>query len=90
MHGGLSPQLKNIEQINQIPRPMEVPDNGLFCDLVWSDPQFDLEGWDDNERGVSFVFGEDVLKNFLKNNDLDLVVRAHQVVEDGYEFFCNR
>ena len=56
---------------------MEIPDNGLFCDLVWSDPQFDLEGWDDNERGVSFVFGEDVLKKFLDNNELDLVVRAH-------------
>lgn len=30
------------------------------------------------------------MKVFLRKNDLDLICRAHQVVEDGYEFFCNR
>ena len=50
----------------------------------------DSDGWDDNERGVSFTFGTDIVKNFLEENDLDLICRAHQVVEDGYEFFANR
>lgn len=63
---------------------------GLLCDLLWSDPDKEVKKWADNERGVSFVFGFDVLKAFLRKNDLDLVCRAHQVVEDGYEFFCNR
>jgi serine/threonine-protein phosphatase PP1 catalytic subunit len=39
---------------------------------------------------VSFVFGADVVTNFLEVQDLDLIVRAHQVVEDGYEFFAGR
>jgi serine/threonine-protein phosphatase PP1 catalytic subunit len=39
---------------------------------------------------VSYVFGGDVVANFLRKNDLDLIVRAHQVVEDGYEFFHQR
>jgi serine/threonine-protein phosphatase PP1 catalytic subunit len=39
---------------------------------------------------VSFTFGGDVVRQFLRRHDLDLVVRAHQVVEDGYEFFAGR
>lgn len=46
--------------------------------------------WGDNERGVSFTFGADVVQKFLHKHDLDLVCRAHQVVEDGYEFFAKR
>lgn len=46
------------------------------------------KGWGENDRGVSFVFGADVVSNFLEAQDLDLLVRAHQVVEDGYEFFA--
>lgn len=48
------------------------------------------QGWAENDRGVSFVFGADVVATFLERHDLDLLVRAHQVVEDGYEFFAGR
>lgn len=61
-----------------------------ICDLLWSDPDKDIEGWGENDRGVSFTFGGDVVAKFLKKHDLDLVCRAHQVVEDGYEFFAKR
>eukprot|EP00553_Chaetoceros_curvisetus_P008096 CAMPEP_0204623578 /NCGR_PEP_ID=MMETSP0717-20131115/9306_1 /ASSEMBLY_ACC=CAM_ASM_000666 /TAXON_ID=230516 /ORGANISM="Chaetoceros curvisetus" /LENGTH=320 /DNA_ID=CAMNT_0051638699 /DNA_START=306 /DNA_END=1268 /DNA_ORIENTATION=- len=90
MHGGLSPQLSSVDQIQNISRPCEVPDTGLLCDLLWSDPDVDQSGWNENDRGVSFTFGIDVVHEFLNRHDLDLVVRAHQVVEDGYEFFANR
>ena len=43
-----------------------------------------------NDRGVSFTFGSKIVNEFLNKHDLDLVVRAHQVVEDGYEFFAGR
>ena len=49
-----------------------------------------MSGWQDNDRGVSFVFGKDIVEHFLQENDLDLICRAHQVVEDGYEFFADR
>lgn len=90
MHGGLSPGLSHMDQIKRLPRPANVPDQGLICDLLWSDPTKELQGWDDNERGVSYIFGEDVVENFLHRHDLDLICRAHQVVEDGYEFFARR
>ncbi|OMJ89185.1 hypothetical protein SteCoe_8736 [Stentor coeruleus] len=90
MHGGLSPELNNMEQIRSIMRPMDVPESGLVCDLLWSDPDKDVQGWGENERGVSFTFGSDVVNGFLKRQELDLICRAHQVVEDGYEFFAKR
>ena len=90
MHGGLSPDFKNIDDLRKISRPCEIPDSGLICDVVWSDPDGNVLGWDENERGVSFVFGINVIKKFLNDNSLDLICRAHQVVEDGYEFFGDR
>ena len=72
MHGGLSPDLKNIQSIQDISRPTDIVD------------------YDENDRGVSVIFGEKVVTDFNKKNDLDLIIRAHQVVDEGYEFFANR
>jgi len=78
-HGGLSPDLQSMEQIRRIMRPTDVPDTGLLCDLLWSDPDKDVQGWGENDRGVSFTFGADVVSKFLNRHDLDLICRAHQV-----------
>ena len=90
IHGGLSPELKSLQQIQNIPRPTDVPDTGMICDFLWSDPDQDVQGWGENDRGVSYTFGEQVIDEFLKRFDFDLIVRAHQVVENGYEFFAKR
>ena len=71
-------------------RPTDVPDSGLLCDLLWSDPERGVEEYGDNDRGVSFTFGENVVKKFAQKHDIDLICRAHPVVEDGYAFFSRR
>ena len=90
MHGGLSPDLQSLNNIKQIVRPTEVPDKGLLCDLLWSDPEKDCEDWAPNTRGISVLFNEKIVENTLDELDIDLVCRAHQVVELGYEFFAQR
>jgi serine/threonine-protein phosphatase PP1 catalytic subunit len=89
-HGGPSPELTNLDAVRRITRPTDVPDTGIICDLLWADPDKDIQGWCENDRGVSYMFGPDVASSFLAMHDLDLIARAHQVVEDGYEFFANR
>ncbi|XP_038702243.1 serine/threonine-protein phosphatase PP1-like isoform X2 [Tripterygium wilfordii] len=79
MHGGISPDLRNLDQIRNLQRPTDVPDSGLLCDLLWSDPSNDIQGWGANDRGVSYTFGADRVIEFLKKHDIDLIVRAHQI-----------
>ncbi|KAF5310634.1 hypothetical protein D9619_008093 [Psilocybe cf. subviscida] len=69
MHGGLSPDLQSMEQIRRVMRPTDVPD---------TDPDKDITGWSENDRGVSFTFGPDVVSRFLQKHDMDLICRAHQ------------
>ncbi|KAI0052878.1 phosphoprotein phosphatase PPZ [Auriscalpium vulgare] len=90
VHGGLSPSLQSMEDIKAIQRPTDVPDYGLLNDLLWSDPSDSALDWEDNERGVSYCFGKAVINDFLVRYDMDLICRAHMVVEDGYEFWNDR
>ncbi|KAI6188976.1 Serine/threonine-protein phosphatase [Aphelenchoides besseyi] len=90
MHGGLSPQLVNIDQLRTLPRPQDPPNPSMGIDLLWADPDQWAKGWQANTRGVSYVFGQDVVVETCNKLDIDLVARAHQVVQDGYEFFANR
>jgi hypothetical protein len=69
-----------MEQVRRIMRPTDIPDSGILCDLLWSDPDKDITGWGENDRGVSYTFGSDVVTKFLAKHDLDLVCRAHQVL----------
>jgi len=89
MHGGLSKDLTKIDQLDKILRPTEIPDEGLLCDLVWSDPSDVLsDNFGENERNVSVTFSKNIVEEFTKNNGLDLICRAHQVVEEGFQFFA--
>lgn len=90
MHGGLSPELKVPKQILSLEKPTDVPDTGLLCDILWSDPKSTDEKWEENERGVSFTFNEQVVHDFCEKNDIDLICRGHLVVDQGYEFFADR
>ncbi|KAG9346666.1 hypothetical protein JZ751_006978, partial [Albula glossodonta] len=63
------------------PFSLSTPITGLLCDLLWSDPDKDVQGWGENDRGVSFTFGADVVSKFLNRHDLDLICRAHQILK---------
>ena len=50
----------------------------------------DILGWGESDRGVSYTFGRDIVQEFTEANKISLICRAHQVVEDGYQFFQRR
>lgn len=88
VHGGISPYLQDMSQIEKILRPTEVPQDGLLTDLLWSDPEKNIVDWQPNsDRGVSCYFSKKNVSTFCKRFQFDLVIRGHMVVEDGYEFF---
>jgi len=83
-HGGL-PVDGNVtlDDIRRIKRGMEPPEKGLMSDLLWSDPQ-PFPGKAPSKRGVGFAFGPDITAAFLERNDLNLLVRSHEVKDEGY------
>ncbi|XP_027340580.1 serine/threonine-protein phosphatase 5 isoform X1 [Abrus precatorius] len=85
VHGGLfSVDGVKLSDIRSINRFCEPPEEGLMCELLWSDPQ-PQPGRGPSKRGVGLSFGADVTKRFLQENNLDLVVRSHEVKDEGYE-----
>ncbi|CAB01164.3 Serine/threonine-protein phosphatase [Caenorhabditis elegans] len=90
MHGGISEDLIDLTQLEKIDRPFDIPDIGVISDLTWADPDEKVFGYADSPRGAGRSFGPNAVKKFLQMHNLDLVVRAHQVVMDGYEFFADR
>ena len=100
-HGGISPSLQKLSQYNDINRFREPPTSGPMCDLLWSDPfdqshpesmdKRRLDAWlntdfvDNNLRQTSVMYGLKGLLGFLNKNDLVCLVRAHQVMEEGFK-----
>ncbi|KAK6635261.1 Serine/threonine-protein phosphatase 5 [Polyplax serrata] len=85
MHGGLfSTDNVTLEDIKKIDRNRQPPEEGLMCDLLWSDPQ-PMEGRAPSKRGVGVQFGPDITKTFLQHNKLDYIIRSHEVKNNGYE-----
>ncbi|KAJ5102421.1 hypothetical protein NUU61_004643 [Penicillium alfredii] len=88
VHGGLSPEIRTLDQVRVVARAQEIPHEGAFCDLVWSDPD-DVETWAVSPRGAGWLFGDRVADEFCHVNDLSLIARAHQLVNEGYKYHFN-
>jgi len=84
VHGGLFSKdgitLQDIKNVNRFRQP---PDEGIMCELLWSDPA-PFPGRSPSKRGVGIAFGPDVTQQFLQTNGLELVIRSHEVKEEGY------
>ncbi|CAI7925133.1 unnamed protein product [Closterium sp. NIES-54] len=85
VHGGLSPDVRTLDQIRVVERQCEIPHEGPFCDLMWSDPE-DIETWAVSPRGAGWLFGARVTTEFNQINGLELVCRAHQLVQEGLKY----
>ena len=86
LHGGLSPNIQTIEEINQLDRKQELPHEGPMCDLLWSDPG-EKDGWELSPRGAGFIFGEEQSSKFNFTNKLSMICRAHQLQQNGFQWW---
>jgi serine/threonine-protein phosphatase 2A catalytic subunit len=75
--------MDTVDQINSLHRFEEVPHEGPMCDLLWSDPD-DRMGWGISPRGAGYTYGQDVSEQFNHSNGLKFIIRAHQLVSDGF------
>ena len=85
VHGGLSPRITKVDEIREISRPCDVPLVGTVLDLLWSDPEEDITEWSASPRGAGFLFGKRPAEYFCKVNGFKSIVRAHQLVMEGYK-----
>eukprot|EP00936_MAST-01D_sp_MAST-1D-sp1_P001708 g1708.t1 len=84
VHGGLfTEQGVTLDAIRRTPRNREPPESGIMSDIMWSDPQ-PFPGRGPSKRGVGLSFGPDVTREFLDANGLELLVRSHEVKDEGY------
>ena len=102
VHGGIGSNVKKLSDIEDIKRPFEVVheaqtrDQKLAMDLLWSDPTDNDEEFgiqpnlqrDSNNLGHIVKYGPDIVKKFLKDNNLSYIIRGHECVLDGFERFA--
>ena len=94
VHGGLSPEIQTLDDINAIQRFRDPPGSGPMCDLLWSDPIDEEEEvapdvlFLHNElRGCSFTYSYTAVCKFLVSNNLLSIIRAHEAQDEGYKLY---
>ena len=92
MHGGIGRSIERVEQLEVLARPLTMEGGGMvLMDLLWSDPTENdgITGLQPNARGPGLVtFGPDRVKAFCDANGLQVIIRAHECVMDGFERFA--
>ncbi|XP_012889909.1 PREDICTED: serine/threonine-protein phosphatase 2B catalytic subunit gamma isoform isoform X1 [Dipodomys ordii] len=94
IHGGMSPEITSLDDIRKLDRFVEPPAFGAVCDLLWSDPSEDygsektVEHYTHNTvRGCSYFFSYSAACEFLQNNSLLSIIRAHEAQDAGYRMY---
>jgi len=94
VHGGLSPEIHTLDDIRKLDRFKEPPAFGPMCDLLWSDPLEDFgseknaEHFSHNSvRGCSYFYSYAASCDFLQQNNLLSIIRAHEAQDAGYRMY---
>jgi serine/threonine-protein phosphatase 2B catalytic subunit len=67
---------------------VEVPCEGIICDLLWSDPTDErYSDWRFNHlRSCSYFYTSDQAKDFLISNKMHMIIRGHEVQLEGFKY----
>jgi len=86
VHGGLSPSISSLKDIESFERPAELPKEGIINDITWADPSTTIQFYGPTARNTSVSYGKEASKAFLDNFGFEMVLRAHEVVPNGFKF----
>lgn len=91
VHGRISPNLETLDDIKNLTRLMELPEEGFVCDLIWANPDNTIDNWgeydeDEDSHEPHICFGADPVDKFLEKFGFDLICRGHQAIMNDYEF----
>ncbi|OHT14535.1 Serine/threonine-protein phosphatase PP1-2 [Tritrichomonas foetus] len=85
-HAGIGPDLSHIEQIQNLARPIYTFGDPIIDALLWSDPNAQLNLFQESTRGTGFMFGKTAIENFLSRNKFKMLIRGHESISQGYEY----
>ena len=85
VHAGLSPSIQTLDDLKELDRVQEIPHEGPFADIMWSDPEAEIQGFGISGRGAGYVFGKDIVDKFIERNKIKKILRAHQLCMEGYQ-----
>lgn len=100
VHGGISPNLVTLQDLQNMNRFCEPGSQGLLCDLLWADPitNYGHETEPSHQaplpsntsfipnatRGCSYFYTYNGVCQFLERNNLLSVIRGHEAQDAGY------
>ena len=87
VHGGIGPSFKNIDYFYSIKRPLsDFGDDDIIDSVLWSDPSDDTDSFVPSNRGTGYFFGNSATSEFCEKNDIKMIIRGHECVNEGVEF----
>ena len=88
VHGGIPIKPISLKEINELPKENMMLDNPIIKQLLWNDPKEYIENYGSSIRGIGiYTYGEDLVLDFLKTNNLQKIIRAHEVFPEGFRYF---
>ncbi len=78
IHPAMRDRIESIRKRDRELRPIN--------SALWNDPM-QLDGVSFNkERGTGFLYGADVVRRFLESSGLELIIRSHEQVPNGWQW----
>ncbi len=91
IHGGISENIKSVDDLRGVNRFAEPPQKGAACDVLWADPMEDFDTYNGEQRfffndirSCSCVFSYKAACDFLDRNHLRCIIRAHEAQDEGF------
>lgn len=88
VHGGISGLIENRKELMNIEKVgiMFCSNDSAAAELLWNDPDTGVSTFKKSNRGLGCIFGNKSLDVFLKKMNFDIVIRAHQITMNGYDW----